>query len=328
MERRREVLVGLVVVLGIAVGLAGTIWLQGGWRGDRLMLRAASPSAGQLVAGASVKFRGVAVGRVESVAVVPSGEAVMIEMSVRPDLAIPPDAAVLLAPESFFGGWQAEIIARDEYQAHPFLEYPEEGVLPGVALPDFSRLTATADQIAGRLTTISERFEVAFTEETAMNLKNLIDNLGLISDDLSKMISQQATRFDELAVGVSESARELAGAARTARTMLENADGFLTDAGVGTMLGDAGESMRNLRTLTGDMREAMAEMRAAAKQGVKTMDRLEGLMTRAESGEGLMGRLLADAELAEGVTAAVANLNTLLADIRDNPTRYLSFSIF
>ena len=328
MERRREVLVGLVVVLGIAVGLAGTIWLQGGWRGDRLMLRAASPSAGQLVAGASVKFRGVAVGRVESVAVVPSGEAVMIEMSVRPDLAIPPDAAVLLAPESFFGDWQAEIIARDEYQAHPFLEYPEEGVLPGVALPDFSRLTATADQIAGRLTTISERFEVAFTEETAMNLKNLIDNLGLISDDLSKMISQQATRFDELAVGVSESARELAGAARTARTMLENADGFLTDAGVGTMLGDAGESMRNLRTLTGDMREAMAEMRAAAKQGVKTMDRLEGLMTRAESGEGLMGRLLADAELAEGVTAAVANLNTLLADIRDNPTRYLSFSIF
>jgi len=292
------------------------------------MLRAASPSAGQLVAGASVKFRGVAVGRVESVAVVPSGEAVMIEMSVRPDLAIPPDAAVLVAPESFFGDWQAEIIARDEYQVHPFLEFPEEGVLPGVALPDFSRLTATADQIAGRLTTISERFEVAFTEETAMNLKNLIDNLGLISDDLSKMISQQAARFDELAVGVSESARELAGAARTARTMLENADSLLTGAGVGTMLGDAGESMRNLRTLTGDMREAMAEMRAAAQQGVTTMNRLEGLMARAESGEGLMGRLIADQELAEGVTTAVANLNTLLVDIKDNPTRYLSFSIF
>ena len=328
MERRREILVGLVVVLGIAVSVVGTIWMQGGWRGDQLMLRAATPSAGQLVAGASVKFRGVAVGRVESVAVVPSGEAVMIEMSVRPDLAIPPGAAVLVAPESFFGDWQAEIIARDEYQAHPFLEFPEEGVLPGVALPDFSRLTATADQIAGRLTTISERFEVAFTEETAMNLKNLIDNLGLISDDLSKMISQQAARFDEMAVGVSESAREFAGAARTARTMLENADSLLTDAGVGTMLGDAGESMRNLKTVTGDMREAMAEMRAAAQQGVTTMNRLEGLMARAESGEGLMGRLLADQELAEGVTSAVANLNTLLADIKDNPTRYLSFSIF
>ena len=80
-------------------------------------------------------------------------------------------------------------------------------MLPGVALPDFSRLTATADQIAGRLTTISERFEIAFTEETAMNLKNMIDNLGVISDDLSTIVSQQAARFDELAVGVSESAQ-------------------------------------------------------------------------------------------------------------------------
>ena len=77
-----------------------------------MRLRAASLSAGQLVSGASVKFRGVAVGNVESVTVLPSGEAVMIEMSVRPDLAIPAEAAVLVAPESFFGDWQAEIITR------------------------------------------------------------------------------------------------------------------------------------------------------------------------------------------------------------------------
>ena len=328
MERRREILVGLVVVLGIAVGVVGTIWLQGGWGRDHLMLRAASPSAGQLVAGASVRFRGVAVGRVESVAVVPSGEAVMIEMSVRPDLAIPADAAVLVAPESFFGDWQAEIITRDEYQVHPFLEYPEEGVLPGVALPDFSRLTATADEIAGRLTTISERFEIAFTEETAMNLKNLIDNLGLISDDLSTMISQQAARFDELALGVNESARQLAGAARAARTTIERVDGMLAGVDLGAALGNAGESMENLKTFTGDMRVAMADMRAAAQQAVTTMGRLEGLMTRAETGEGLLGRLMGDAELAEGAVQAVENLNTLIADIQKNPRRYLSFSIF
>ena len=31
MEHRRETLVGLVVVLGIAVGVVGTIWLKGEW---------------------------------------------------------------------------------------------------------------------------------------------------------------------------------------------------------------------------------------------------------------------------------------------------------
>lgn len=328
MERRRETLVGLVVVLGIAVGVVGTIWLQGGSRRDQVRLRAASPSAGQLVAGASVKFRGVAVGRVESVAVVPSGEAVMIEMRVRPDLAVPPDAAVLVAPESFFGDWQAEIITRDEYQVHPFLEYPEEGVLPGVALPDFSRLTATADEIAGRLTTISERFEIAFTEETAMNLKNAIDNIGRVSDGLSEIVSQQAARFDELASGVSESAKEIAAAARAARGALEKMDGVLAGTDLGAVLGNAGESMENLKTLTADMRTSMADLRAASKQAVTTMNRLEGLLASAEEGEGLLGRLLGDPELAEGAVEAVANLNALLTDLQENPRRYLSFSVF
>ena len=328
MDRRREILVGAVVLLGIAVGVVGTVWLKGGWGSDEVALRTASTSVGQLVAGASVKFRGVSVGRVGSVTVVPSGEAVMVEMSVRPDLVFPADAAVLIAPESMFGDWQAEITTREEYSSQAFYEHPEEGVLPGAALPDFSRLTATADEIARRLTVMSDRFEIAFTEETALNLKNLIDNLGLISDDLSTMISQQAARFDELAVGVSVSARELASAAVAARTTIERVDGLLTGADVGTMLTDAGESMQNFKTLTGDMRAAMADMRTAAQQGSATLTRLDVLLASAESGEGLLGRLLGDPELAEGAAAAVANLNQLLADIKENPTRYLSFSIF
>ncbi len=328
MERRREIWVGAVVMFGIAVGVVGTMWLKGGWGSDQVALRTASTSVGQLVAGASVKFRGVAVGRVESVTVVPTGEAVMVEMTVRPDLAIPADAAVVVAPESFFGDWQAEITTREEYSSLTFYEHAEDGVLAGAALPDFSRLTATADEIARRLKVMSDRFEIAFTEETAMNLRHLIDNLGVISDDLTTMISQQAARFDELAVGVTESAREFTAAARVARTTMEKMDGILTDANVGTMLGDAGESMANLKTLTGDMRAAMTELRTAAQQGSATMTRLETLLASAESGEGLLGRLLGDPELADGATAAVANLNQLLADIKENPTRYLSFSIF
>ena len=328
MERRREILVGAVVVLGIAVGVIGTIWLKGGWGSDQVALRTASTSVGQLVAGASVKFRGVAVGRVESVAVVPTGEAVMVEMTVRPDLAVPADAVVVIAPESFFGDWQAEITTREEYSSLTFHEHAEDGVLAGAVLPDFSRLTATADEIARRLKVMSDRFEIAFTEETAMNLRHLIDNLGAISDDLTTMISQQAARFDELAVGVTESAREFTAAARVARSTMEKMDGILTDADVGAMLGDAGESMANLKTLSGDMRAAMTELRTAAQQGSATMTRLETLLASAESGEGLLGRLLGDPELADGATAAVANLNQLLADIKENPTRYLSFSIF
>ena len=54
MDRRREVLVGLVVVLGIAAGVFGSIWLKGGWRGGQTELRTAATSVGALVPGAVV----------------------------------------------------------------------------------------------------------------------------------------------------------------------------------------------------------------------------------------------------------------------------------
>ncbi|MCY3809067.1 MAG: MlaD family protein [Gemmatimonadetes bacterium] len=328
MEQRREVLVGLVVVVGLAIGLFGTIWLQGGWSRDQLALRAASPNAGQLVAGGSVKFRGVQVGRVSSVAVVPSGEAVMVEMTVMPDLVLPSDPAMLIAPESFFGDWQAEIVNRSEHTEQLFLEYPEEGVLPGAALTDFSRLTATAEEIAGNLTTISQRFEIAFTEETALNLKAAIDNISRVSDGLSAIVSQQSERFDELAAGVGESAAEIAALAREAREAIQKADEMLADAELRTVIKDAGTSVANLRAMSEDMVAAMDDIRESAQQATATMDRLEDLVVAAETGEGLLGNLLGDKELAGETADAIARLNALLADIQENPRRYLSFSVF
>ena len=328
MDRRREVLVGLVVVLGIAAGVFGSIWLKGGWTRGQIEMRTAAASVGALVPGAVVKYRGVSVGRVESIEVVPSGEAVMVGMRVRPGLVLPADAGVLLAPESLFGEWQAEILDRSEFGLPPFLEYPEEGVLPGTALPEFSRLTATADEIARNLTNISERFEIAFTEETAQNLKNAIDNMGVLSEGLSEIITQQADRFQELADGVDESAAELGDAARAARVSFEHFDSLLLGAGVETMVADAGASLSNLRELTEGVGASLGDLRSAAQKADSTFARMEALLTALETPDGTLGRLLGDPALADGAVSALADFRTLLADIQQNPRRYLNFSIF
>lgn len=328
MDRRREVLVGLVVVLGIVAGVFGSIWLKGGWQRGQTELRTASTSVGALVPGAVVKFRGVTVGRVEGIEVLPSGEAVMVEMRVLPDLVIPANAAVLLAPESVFGEWQAEILDRSEFGLPPFLDYPEAGVLPGAALPDFSRLTATADQIARNLTSISERFEIAFTDETAQNLKNMIDNMGLLSDGLAEIIAQQTERFETLADGVDASAQELGAAARAARISFEHFDSLLLGADAETMVADASASLRNLRELTEDVGASLGDLRAAAQKADSTFARMEGLLTALETPDGSFGRLLGDPALADGAVEALAEFRALLADFKENPRRYLNFSIF
>ncbi len=328
MERRREVLVGLVVVLGIAAGVFGSIWLKGGWQRGQTELRTAATSVGALVPGAVVKFRGVTVGSVESIEVLPGGEAVMVGMRVLEDLVIPENAAVLLAPESVFGEWQAEIVDRAEFGLPPFLDYPEADVLPGAALPDFSRLTASIDQIARNLTNISERFEIAFTDETAQNLKNMIDNMGILSDGLSEIIAQQTERFEELAEGVDASAQELGAAARAARISFEHFDSLLLGADAETMVADASASLRNLRELTEDVGASLGDLRSAAQKADSTFARMEGLLAALETPDGSFGRLIGDPALADGAVDALAEFRALLADIQENPRRYLSFSIF
>ena len=328
MERSREALVGLVVLLALAAGVAGSIWLKGGWGTDGRRLRAGFAGVGQLAPGAPVKFRGVAVGRVDAVAVAPGGEAVLVEMTVLPDLEVPADAAVLLAPESMFGGWQAEIVGRGDYPRYAYHEHGETGVLPGAVLPDISHLTATADEIAGNLRTISERFEIAFTEETARNLRRAIDNIVEVSDGLSRVVDQQASRFAELSDGVNESARELGAAARAARLSFERVDGILAEAELETVLIDAGAVVGNIRDATDDLDASLADVRSMARRADSTFARFNRLLAEAEAGDGSLGRLMSDPALFTSVEDAVMDLRALLSDIRENPTRYLRFSIF
>lgn len=328
MDRRRDALVGAVVLLGVVAGVGGATWLMGGWGSEGQTVRAVAPSAGQMVAGASVKFRGVDVGRVDGVDIAPGGAAVVIEMTVRPELALPDGAAVLLAPESMFGDWQAEIVARDDFPGQAFLDRPDLDALPGAALPDVSRLTATADEIARNLTVISDRFRIAFTEETAENLRRAIDNISELSDGLSEIVDQQASRFDDLAEGVEQSAQDLGAAAQAARLSFERIDAILQQGEVETVVADAGAAVANVRAVTDDASVFVDELRSVVRRADSTFARLDRLATAAEEGDGTLSRLLTDPALAEGAAEAVQEIKALLADIRENPGRYLRFSVF
>ncbi|MGI9628392.1 MAG: MlaD family protein [Longimicrobiales bacterium] len=328
MDRKRDVLVGAVVTFGIIVGVVGTIWLKGGWGQDGRTLMASATGVGQLMEGAPVKFRGVNVGRVESVRVSGDGEAVLLEMTIQPDLAVPDNAAVLIAPESMFGDWQAEIVSRTDFPRYSFLDLGSADVLPGAALPDLSRLTAAADEIAQNVNTISERVQIAFTEETAMNLRLAIGNIERVSNGLSEILTQQASRFDELAEGVGESASELGAAARAARTSFERIDRVLAEAQIDSMVIDARVSAQNLRSASGTLGTALVELQSAAEKADSTFQRVDRIAAQVEGGEGSFGRLINDPEFALRAEEALTELRTLLADIQENPSRYVRLSIF
>jgi len=314
--------VGLVLVAGIAVAALSTLFLKGyDWRGSLTTVDAVFAEAGQLMVGSPVKVRGVEIGKVEEIAVEPSGEAVRVRLRVRRDVTLPADPVVLLSPESLFGDWKAEIVSRALFPRYPYMASPESGTLPGYALPDISRLTAAADEIAQNLTVLTDRVELAFTEETAMNLKAAIDNIGSMSSELSTLVTKQAESFEGVA-------REVELAARSARTSFEGVNRVLGDGTADTLIGDARVAMQNFGEASQRLNGTMARLDEAITSADSTFARLDRIGADLESGSGSLGRLFSDTTLATRAEDALLQLSALLADFQANPKRYVRLSIF
>jgi phospholipid/cholesterol/gamma-HCH transport system substrate-binding protein len=322
-------MVGVVIVAGILVAVVGTLWLQDAsfGRGTQEIV-AQFEEVGQLMNGNTVKFRGVNIGQVQEISVDSAGETVMVVMRIRNEVQLPGNAGVLLAPENFFGDWQAEIVDQGEYTQFHFYPPREPGVLGGHALPDFSRLTAAANDISENLGNLTERVEEAFTEETAQNLSRAIDNVQDVSERLRQLVEAQAGAVSDLASEFEESARELGLAAHQAHLTFERAEELLGAPGTDSMLVDARATLGNLKVLSGDLAVAAQGAQGMIVRVDSTFARLDRLTAQVEAGEGALGILMQDTLLITRTQGVLGELAALLEDLRENPQRYVRLSIF
>lgn len=335
MSRAREIRVGLVIIAAVVVAVVGTLWLKGAnWGRPLVPLEFLIPDVAQLSPGNPVKFRGVQVGRISEIAVEPDGQAVRVGMELSTELALPRDAGVLLAPESFFGDWQAEIVPRSrfpQFEFHPVPDGTERHgirVLGGYALPEMSRLTASAEQISTNLAHLTDRFEIAFNDSTAVNLAKAIENFGVVSEDLRTLVDQQADIAMSITVSVDSAVAEIEASSRVARRSFERIERILADAQIDSIVGNVGQATGDISKIASDLAESSDELASALARADSAFARLDRVTAQVASGQGALGRLVADTTLALRAEDALQELNALLKDLRENPRRYVRLTIF
>lgn len=336
MSQGKEIVVGVVIILALAVVAGGTLFLKGSRFGSEIrQIDVLARDVGQLMEGNDVKFRGVDVGTVRSIAVEPGGDAVRLQLDVERDLALNDSMAVVIAPESMFGDWQAEIVARSRYPRFDYFPVEQgatnpagERVLGAYALPDISMLTAAADEISENLAALTARVDRAFTEETAENLRLAISNIQQVSEDIKDMIEQQASTFENVTAEVERTATEISGAAVTARSTLERADRLLASAEVDSILVNLDQASRGVAQISSQVGGATEDLEATLARVDSTFRSLEQMTAAVARGEGTLGMLLNDSTLYVRARATMTQLDSLLVDLRENPRRYINLSIF
>lgn len=329
MKRRNEVLVGATILAGIALIVVGTIYLKGtGFGREEQVVQARVPEAGQLLDGASVKLRGVPIGRVDAIELEQNSGGVIVTMKIRADVRLPEDPVVLLSPESMFGDWQAQIYPRSSFPQYPYAESPDPKVLPGYSLPDISRLTAVADQIASNMAELSDRFELAFTEETATNVREAIENIQKVSEQLNGLIERQNKNADEVAASLATTSESLGDAAETAARAFAEFEQAVGSGRLTGIVSNIHSASVQADSISRVMLAATRDLRIAAASADSTFRKVGTTLESINRGEGTLGLLMKDTTMYFRLLETNAEVQELLRDMRANPRKYINLTIF
>ena len=329
MRRRNDVLVGAVILAGILLIIFGTIFLRGTVLGaEKQEIRARFRNVGSVMKGNDVKLRGVPIGRVESVELEPDGQAVLITMSLAEGVRLPEDPVVLLSAESFFGDWQAQILPRATYPQYDYLESPTADVLPGYSLPDMSQLTAVGDEIAQNLRTLSDRFEIAFTEETALNIRRVVENVQIASEQLNSMMASQKTAIEDVATNLRQTSETLGVAAATVQRTFQEVERAIGSGRLEAIIGNVEGTTANTDSLTAELLRMSGEFERVAARLDTTLATGNALASDMQQGRGTLGLLMQDSTLYLSLVEANAELQSLLEDLQRNPRKYINLRVF
>lgn len=336
MSRSRELVVGIVILAGLVVGVAGSLWLSGsGFGRPSFPLTVMVADVGQLREGNAVKYRGVPVGRVERFELTDTGEGILIRLLLDRELPEVEDAAAIVAPESLFGEWQVEIVSRERFPGFEYFQVGEgtasaEGpdILGGFTMPDITRLTAAANDISQNLSVLTDRVDRAFNEETAENVRLAIQNIQEVSENLRILVVSSNETFQELRDDVSRATTDIGAAASVARAALERTNDLLSSGQLDSILMNMSQASRDLATISETVGASAPGIQSAVVNADSVFQRMARIAGRIEGGEGVLGQLLTEGELVAQASQVLVQLDLLLADLRENPKRYVRLSIF
>jgi phospholipid/cholesterol/gamma-HCH transport system substrate-binding protein len=298
--RRIEVQVGVFSLLGIAVLVFGLLWLRDFRFARRYnVYSSVFPSTGGLLVGDPVMVSGLRKGKVRSMQLLDSG--VRVELAVEQDVRIREDGSAVIVTRGLLGERYVEV---------------DRGSAGSVLAP--------GSQIRGRV-------QAAMADLMA-STGELVDSARLVSDDVRKILEALAGAVDDdqLRGGLRDAtavARDLRRTLETSRPDLEasmhsfrQASESMARITTGSE-GDILEVTSSLRSTVVELDSLVLQLRSLTTKGNRVADRLLADDTT-------IGQMVSDRELYDRLLNVTMRADSLIAEIKDNPKRFFSFSIF
>ena len=297
----KEIKAGLIVVLGITALILGFSYLKSNsLLGKSTTLHAVYDHVGGLQLGNAVSLNGFSVGTIDDIAFLDESGKLMVSFTITTDLPIPADSKAELYDTSVLGGKGLQIVL---------------GTPGSVIAQNGDTLTSIVKVgMTDRITELMEPLEAKVNSaivETDLLMKNLNQ---LLDSDSQALLRETLNNFSETSASL--------------KVITQNVSENLAanEKALGTILESTAELTSNLSSVSETLNEAdlqglIADLNTSVSA---TKEILEGV----KNGEGSVGQIFTNQELYLSLQENLSQLEWLLQDLRLNPKRYLSVSVF
>lgn len=293
MKTRDEVLVGLVVTVAIVLTVLGSLWLARGGLSKGYPLYAKFPWGAGLKQGQPVLLVGVAAGYVDEVDLHQDGTLVTT-LRIQKNYQVPRTSRATVVPNGIFGDMA---IALTPSKPDPRSFQPGDTVPIGPSTPGIAELTSKADSVMRSVNSVTATLEHEMVATGGIrDLRNTIGATNRLVNEFASIAAEQSRQLSATMVS------------------LRRATGAIDPVKVDS-------TIANFRTASANMAEMSAQLK-------ETSGKLDAILAKVDSGPGSVAKLLNDPGAYNDVRGLLQRMDSLIADIKKNPKRYINVKIF
>ncbi|MGA1771038.1 MAG: MlaD family protein [Flavobacteriaceae bacterium] len=301
MKFSREIKTSLLVIFGIGFFYFGFNFLKGSSIfSKQKIVYAVYEEVEGLSIGADVNINGLSIGKITKIDFVPNSTKILVTMRIRSDLNFSKSSSAILYEAGLIGGKAIQIQTKFE-QGNAI---KSGDTLPSSTQPGFTELVnqqiaPLQQKLTSTLTSVDELFDGVsnvLNNQTQENLKTTlteltrtVENINSISKKLDVLLSDNTTAID-------------------------------------TTLKNLASTSSNLNQISDSL--AMVNIKSMLDKYNQVAQNLNQILEQVNRGEGTAGKLINDPEVYQHLNETLNALQTLINDLKENPKRYVHFSLF
>ncbi|MGA0415158.1 MAG: MlaD family protein [Flavobacteriaceae bacterium] len=301
MKLSREIKTALLVIFGLGFFYFGFNFLKGSsvFSKQKVIYSVYDEVEG-LSIGADVNINGLSIGKITKIDFLPGSTQILVSMRVRGDLAFSSASEAILYETGLIGG--KAIMIQPIFENGKSIKTGDtlpSGVQPGFTELVNQQIAPLQQKLTSTLTSVDELFDGVsnvLNNQTQENLKTTLSELTRTVENANNITRKLNLLLDSNATALDTTFKHLAS------------------------------TSANLSQISDSLVEV--DFKAILAQYNKIATNLNQVLDQVNTSQGTAGKLINDPALYTQLNATLEELESLLNDLKNNPKRYVHFSLF